>query len=363
MITQCRNRWLVCLLLVASVASGCVRDPAGIEDDIPMAASSGIYVLNEGLFGRDNSSLTFYDRASGKVVHHYFQQVNPGLRLGDTANSMAVFGDRAFIVMNGSNSIEIMELQTARSLGRIRLNGNPSPRQAVILDDTLGYVTALYTDEVIRFNPRRQTVTGRVKVGPAPEGMAVAHNYLFVANSGLGDIRAGEPGAGTVSVIDWQQGREVKRLPVLPNCTQVVRGPDGLIYVSGTGSYTARVPTGIAVIDPVQLAVIDTIQIDDHPAEFVLARHGPGYVLTDSAVVQFDWQTRRVVNARFIPKTRIDASGWLYAIALDESRGELLVANARNFTTNGEVVVYDFSGQEKFRFETRLNPGTLFPIP
>ncbi len=358
-----RYKFLAALLIGLLAAQGCVRDPAGVEYKTPASAGTGIYVLNEGLFGRDNSSLTLYDRRTGEVVHGFFQKMNPGLRLGDTANSMTVYGGQAFIVMNGSNTIEIMDLQTARSLGRIRLDGNPSPREAVILSDTLGYVTALYSDEVIRFHPAKMTVTGRMKVGPAPEGMAVAHNYLFVANSGLGDIRASEAGAGTVSVIDLLSEQERLRLPVLPNCTRVVRGPDGLVYVAGTGSYTKTVPTGIAVIDPVRLAVIDTIRIEDHPGDFVLARNGFGYVLTGSAVVQFNWQTRTVTDARFIPRDRVDARGWLYALALDEARGELLVANARNFTTNGEVVVFDLNGDMKFRFETRLNPGTIVLFP
>ncbi|RMD92944.1 MAG: hypothetical protein D6814_16255, partial [Calditrichaeota bacterium] len=308
----------------------------------------------------DNASLTFFNFHTGEVFQNYFQTVNPGLRLGDTANSIAISGNRGYIVMNGSNTLEVIEVSTAKSLGRVILRGNPSPRNAVILNDTLGFVTALFTDEVIRFNPSTLQETGRIAVGPAPEGIVVSGNRLFVANSGLGDIRAGEPGAGTVSVVDIETGREMARVPVLPNCTLIKKSPEGFLFVSGTGSYTNAAVTGLAILDPAGLRVIDTLRVGGHPTDFVLGRSGLGYVLTDSAVVKFNWRARQVVDAHFIPKEKLGQPAWFSAIALAESRKELYIGNARNFTTNGEVICFDFDGNEKFRFPTKLNPGTLY---
>ena len=349
-----------CLVLVFSA---CVQPPPGPTAPDVIREGAGIYVLNEGLFGRNNASLTFYDRATGSVYQNYFQQVNAGLKLGDTANSLTVFNDLAYVVMNGSNTVEIMEIATAKSRGRIRLQGNPSPREAVILSDTLGFVTALYSDEVIRFNPAAKQETGRIRVGPAPEGLVVSGERLYVANSGLGDIRAAEPGAGTLSVVNWKTLREEMRIPVLRNCTTVRLGPDGLIYVAGTGSYVEEVPTGIAVVDPFLAAVIDTILIPNHPTDFVLLKSGKGFVLTDSAVVEFDWLERRVTRSRFISRRQVGSTVWFSAIAVQEQRNELCVGNARDFVTNGEVVCFDLTGKEIFRFPTKLNPGTILFKP
>ena len=351
---------LLWLFLAASFS--CVRDPESPAEAVPPEVRAGILVINEGLFGRDNASITLYDRASGEVQQNAFQAASPGLKLGDTANSMAIYREQGYVVMNGSNTIEMVQLPSLASLGRIRLPGNPSPRQAVVASDTLGFVTALFTDQVLRFNPAAQQVIGAISVGPAPEGLVAIGKRLVVANSGLGDIRAHEPGAGTVSIIDIATRNELARLPVLRNCTAVHAGSDGLVYIAGTGSYTEEAISGIAVVDPAALVVLDTIEIAHHPTDFVLAGDGFGYALTDSAVVKFSWLERRVVDRRFIVKTVLSADAWLSAIALDERAGELLIGNARNFTTNGEVVGFDLSGQEKYRFLTKLNPGTIVII-
>lgn len=346
------------IILLFSVA-GCVRNPAQPPREKPSNASTGIYVLNEGLFGRDNSSMTFYDRSTGIAQQNYFQLVNPGLRLGDTANSMFVYAGRGYIVMNGSNTIEIIEMATAKSLGRILLSGNPSPRYAVVLNDTLGFVTALYTDEVLVFDPSTRNILGRIPVGPAPEGIVAVGGRLVVANSGLGDIRADETGAGAVSIIDIASRAEIARIPVLRNCAEVSIAPDSLVYVACTGSFSQDVVTGIVVIDAKQPAVLDTIFVKHHPRELALASNGFGYVITDSALVKFSWRARQVIDPYFIRRESIETDAWLYALGLNDPESEIYLSNARNFTTNGEVVCFDLYGNEKFRFPAKLNPGTI----
>lgn len=352
-------RQIFLLALIAAVDCGCVKDPVIPSESAGSLAGDGILVFNEGLFGRDNASVTYYDRATGETRQNFYEAVNPGLRLGDTANSLFVRDGLGYVVMSGSNAIEIIDMATAASRGRILLPGNASPRHAVVLNDTVGFVTALFADAVFRFNPQTQAITGSIAVGPAPEGIVLAAGRVFVVNSGLGDIRAQEDGAGTVSVIDPASQTELARLPVLYNCVNLTAGPDGLVYAGGTGSFFTEVVAGIAVIDPVALTVIDTIAISHHPADFVLDASGLGYVITDSAVVKFSWRTREVIDERFIARERLSREAWLFTLAVEATHQELCVSNARNFSTNGEAVCFDMGGREKFRFATRINPGTI----
>lgn len=355
---QRRRRWLAILASMLFFVN-CVKDPAGPETPDP-ATAPGIYVINEGLFGQDNSTITFFSRPSGQALHDYFAAVNPGLRLGDTATSLTLHRDRLYIVVNGSNTIEVIERVSGKSLGRIVLSEQPSPRQAVIANDTTGFVTALLTDEVIVFHPLELRELGRIKVGPAPEGLAIANNRLFVANSGLGDIRAAEDGAGTLSAVSLSHHAEVGRIPAIYNPTNVQTGSDGLLYVAGTGSYQRDdVISGILVIEPGGATVLDTVVIGGHPGKFALTSDGFGYVLTDEAVVKFSTTTRTVVDSVFVRRSQLGADAWLYGIAVNEGRGEICVGNARNFTTNGEVVCFATDGRERFRFPTRLNPGSI----
>ncbi len=337
----------------------CVKNPQAPENQKIISGEESILVLNEGLWGRDNAVISRYDRASGLTVHNVFQQQNPGLRLGDTANSWIVQSERIYIVMNGSNTIEIVDRHDLTSLGRILLPGNPSPRNMIVVDDSIAYVTALYTDAVLRINLENGRITDEISIGPAPESIVAAAGFIFVTNSGLGDIRAAETGAGTLSIIKRDDRTEIGRIPILPNCNSMHIGPDGLLYIGGSGSWMAEKPSGIVVFDPARFAVLDTILIPHHPRDFTFDQNGAAYVITDSAIVTVSLSMRLILRLDFIPRTALSGDNYFYAIAFNLQRGELFVSNARNFTTNGEVVCFDLSGREKFRFATRILPGAI----
>ena len=68
------------------------------------AGHTGIYVLSEGLFNQNNSTLTWIDFTTGQPdswvsatgsSYDAFEKVN-GRRLGDTANDMILYGGRIY---------------------------------------------------------------------------------------------------------------------------------------------------------------------------------------------------------------------------------------------------------------------------
>ena len=53
----------------------------------------GVFILNEGNFGRGNGSLSFYSYDSVKIFNDLFYSVN-GFPLGDVPNSMVISGGK-----------------------------------------------------------------------------------------------------------------------------------------------------------------------------------------------------------------------------------------------------------------------------
>src|SRR5690606_5400137 len=95
-------------------------------------------------------------------------------------------------------------------------------------------------------------VVGRgVAAGPAPEGVAVAHGRLFVANSGFGLYRQEEPKAGMVGVFRLEDLSEEALVPVGANPRQLLYLPmnDRLYVVYGL----ANSEGGLVEIDPMTL--------------------------------------------------------------------------------------------------------------
>src|SRR5438067_805884 len=83
-------------LLLCAYAAGCVSNPVVPPATGQNAAPHGAIVVNEGLFGHDNSTLTVYDPVGGGMIQDFYAQKNPGLRLGDTGNDIVVWGGRAY---------------------------------------------------------------------------------------------------------------------------------------------------------------------------------------------------------------------------------------------------------------------------
>lgn len=91
--------------------------PAGIGPRKAVVAGDKIYILNEGLQNKNNSSLTMYNVKTGEVVQNYFKVIN-GVGLGDTANDIMIYGGKMYITVSTDNIIWVTDLD-AKVIGKI----------------------------------------------------------------------------------------------------------------------------------------------------------------------------------------------------------------------------------------------------
>ena len=90
--------------------------PVYSENEViaPEAGTAEIYVLNEGLLNLNNSTLMRYSFSNGIQTPDYFKKINKR-GLGDTANDMAIYGSKLYVVVNVSSQIEVIDLKTGTS--------------------------------------------------------------------------------------------------------------------------------------------------------------------------------------------------------------------------------------------------------
>ncbi|MBR4810824.1 MAG: hypothetical protein IK039_03575, partial [Bacteroidaceae bacterium] len=122
------------IFTIAVVLVACDPEPVLLStgQGVENSPHKGAYILSEGLFNMNNSTLTWIDFSTVKpdswnsqagLSYDSFEKVN-GRRIGDTANDLILYGSRLYIAVNVSSTIEIIEAATCRSLKQIKMEQN-----------------------------------------------------------------------------------------------------------------------------------------------------------------------------------------------------------------------------------------------
>ncbi len=143
-------------------------DDAQPEQGPPETYQKGILITNEGPFGGGTGSVSFISEDFNNVQQNIFFAEN-GKDLGNIVQSMGFQDDNAFIVVNNSQKIEIVNRYSFESVDSIKTGLN-NPRFFIGLDGNRGYVTNWgdpndNTDDYLAvLNLRDFTVTGTIPV-------------------------------------------------------------------------------------------------------------------------------------------------------------------------------------------------------
>ncbi len=342
----------VLLLLTVLLFSGCKDSPTMPETPLTQAAK-GVYVLNEGLYSQNNSTLSYYELTSRQVLLNVFAVANGGRSLGDTGNDLVIVGNTAFIAVNVSNKIEVVDITNFKSKGTIDLGAGSGPRRIFAKDSLTAYVSG-FSGKVYKIDAKTMTVVKEITVGSYPEGMVEVGGRLFVANSGLG-------GGNTVSVIDLNTDAVLQSITVGTNPVNLAKDKNNILYSICTGRYdSADIGGAIYKIDPVGLDVLDSLILPQNPSDAVVTSENIMLVLNNFGVMKVDLGNFKKTPELFIGGMAVNSMyGVIYSIAYDPIDMLLYLGNPKDFTQDGEVAIFDMSGKEVRRFETGLNPGGL----
>ena len=98
------------LSVLSILAVSCLKlpDPVIVDVEESYLSGPGVFILNEGNFKSGNGSLSFFSYDSSKLYNNTFLSINQR-PLGDVPYSMNIGGSRAYIVVNNSGKIEVVD--------------------------------------------------------------------------------------------------------------------------------------------------------------------------------------------------------------------------------------------------------------
>ena len=170
---------------LATLALTTACDPTTETGPIPsITTTNSVYVINEG---SANGAVSLYDKATKIVQADRFAAANGGRKLGAVLQSMTIVADRAYLVGNGSDEVQVVNLADFTAITTIR--GLSQPRYLVAASPDKAYLTEWlgaypnYTGRVSVINLRTNTVTKQIAVGNAPDEMLLVDGRLYVTAS------------------------------------------------------------------------------------------------------------------------------------------------------------------------------------
>ncbi|TWP23408.1 YncE family protein [Apibacter muscae] len=331
----------------------------------PLKSSNVTYILNEGSFGSNNSTLSYFNNDTGELINDYFQKINPSKGgLGDTGNDLKIYGSKMYAVMNASNSVEVMNSKTGVSEGKITI---PNARY-IAFDKGFAYVSsyasATYGNGealgiVFKIDTTNLQIISEVNVGRQPDGLAVVHNKLYVANSGgyttTGDYET------TVSVVDLNSFQVTKNIEVAPNLNKVKVDQNQKVWVTSRGNY-GNISSSISVLDPTTDLVIQKLNLPVSDFDFygdTMYYIGTEY---DNNNKSSNVYGRLNINSlskgsSFVNeniKSQIESP---YGLAVNQKNGDIYLADAKNYMVTGNVFCLTNGGDLKWVNATGIIPG------
>jgi YVTN family beta-propeller protein len=335
----------------------CSNDDSSTTEAPIGAYENGVLILNQGNFGTDNSSVSFLSNNFSVFENNSFGIVNPTEVLGDTGQDIGFYNDLAFIVLNNSQKIEVVNRKTLAHVTSIE-TGLSNPRY-IAFSQGKGYITNWgdggnpNDDYVAVINLQNYTVLRTIPVNEGPERIIVNNNKLYVAHQG------GYNFGNTVTVIDANSNTVSESINVgdVPNSLKI---QNDILYVlcGGKPSWSGTETAGILVKHDLTSNTSTSLDFatSSHPSNLYLSEGMVYY--TDNSDVYSMSATAAALPSTPLFSTFDQGVYGVYSFAVEN--GRIFVGDAVDYSSNGKVYIYSTNGILEYEFTVGVIPAGFY---
>lgn len=349
-----KTRFIIILASLLICFTSCFKDEKGEEVKPYNKNDKGLYVLCEGTGADNNSALSYYNITDSSSVIDYFKE-----GLGKNANDMIKVGEELYIAVTESACVWVLDKNTGNRIARIEITdeigNNRKPRRLTYYE---GYIyVSCWDANVVKISKNTHTIEAVCSTqGRYPEGIAVANNKIYVANSGGMDWPNYDK---TVSVIDVNTFSFEKKIEVAEN-PQTLKAHKNKIYVLSTGNYLVT-PT-LTVINngekenEINLNIADFDFWEDRMYFFYTSPYADPKTNKDFNFSYLDINSL-TASAQVLKQQTLEGMVMPYHINIIDNT--IYISDAKNFTSSGEVFALDLQGNMQYKFPTLINPSKV----
>ncbi len=338
--------------LVGFFLSACNNSKDPVKGDF----QSGILVANEGNFSATNGDVTYYNSSRGLLEQTIFNKVN-GSFAGKVLQSVTPDGNTGYLVLNGDNKIEIVDINTFKLNNTFAdpLLINPRYLQTIngkAYISTWGAFDQYYSltkSYVLVMETKTLHLIDTIGTDLGVENLLYNGKYLFASNNNFGY-------SSTVSVIDPTTNKSVKKIALYAGPGGMVLDANNKLWVIAQGTYAGN-DGKLFRINPSTFAIEQTIELGLNPANPDLAISPDKkslYYYSGTSIYKVGIDATSAPSESWITNAEIVAP---YSLGVDPKTGDVYLGDALDYSSEGKVYVYRSDANPKTSFTAGINPG------
>ncbi|MCM1078248.1 MAG: hypothetical protein NC344_01360 [Bacteroidales bacterium] len=359
------------LLAAVFALTACNNDSDYTYTIDPVLIANGLFVVQEGSFGKVNGSIGYYDYFADRSDNDKYFSAN-NVALTGTINDAAICGNNIYILGSDEKTVYVADKNTMKKVTNIKLeiSGQTfTPRHAVVNDNYI-YVST-YENKVIAIDGTNNTIMETYDCGSYSEGLALLNGFLYVANSDYGY------GNASISKINLQTGTtETIKNSNMYNVVDV-QVSKGRVFYLDSGSYSPQEPYAQINYGIFELKADGTSEFVTAATEMLVVNHrilginNPySYPAVKPEYFLYDIETKQ--KNEFCKGTEIESPN---KISMDQLNGNVLITSRHiisgypSYDTPGYCAVYRitslgnniFTGRYLGKFDCGVGPSYVIP--
>ncbi|MFH0841827.1 MAG: DUF5074 domain-containing protein [Bacteroidota bacterium] len=338
--------FLLILVLPAVSCERITNDPRTEDPEESLIAGDGVFIVNEGNFTWGNGTISYFSYDSVKIYNDIFSIVNER-PLGDVPNSMSIYNEYAYIVVNNSGKVEVVKRNSLESVTTI--TGLKSPRNMVVINNLKAYVSSLYSDSLTIIDLKTNSVSGYINIRRTSEAIAVTGNKAFVSNWYGGD---------EIMVINTETDEVIDSVKVGREPESMVIDKKYILWVLCNGGWSRENYAELVGISTQTHGITKRhifSSILDSPSGLNINGRGDTLFFLEEGIRRMDIEAVDIPSEPFIE----EKEHLFYKLGVNPVNGDIFVTDAVDYQQRGKINIYNNKGDSLISYQAGIIPGSM----
>lgn len=322
-------------IIATALVIGCKSD-----DQNPITKtdnySEGYFVVNEGNFTHNNAEISYLKSDLSSIENQLFKKVNNKI-LGDVAQCLTQNDKYVFLVINNSNTVEIVDKKNFKSIATISKNLQ-LPRYATVTANKIWVTNSNKT--ISTYNLSNFSFSDSISLEYTPEYIESTNNTVYVTTG------------------PWTSSGRMNAFDSTPNTNssyfdRAITGitkNNNTVYLLTSDEYMGAI-FKMEGTSPTKIATILRKSL------FLRYYNNKLYYTSGNTIFEYDLNSKVSISLFSVRDTGFSA---IYGFDVFDEK--IFIANAKAFNETGEIDVYNMKGQLLKSIKVGMGPNAVHKI-